>query len=601
MLLSGFRPSYERVGQPCRNFNILATAAVLDPYDGREKFVLSNFTAGGTGNLIFIDPASGEGESFRLPGDEGAWGLVNWNDEKLVVGTCPQYAYLHVFDLKTRTWAEPLRAPEEKYFWDLTIASDGNVYGGSWPGCSLYRYDPRTHTLERMGRVSDHPNDMYSRPIYGGLPGYVFVAGGYETLFLKAFHIASGTFRDFGKPGYTVREATAEFVCIEKDGDLQFYDSATFEPLADAEGLRKKLSVRAIELPNGQSCRIVRLPSGRLAGVRGQEYFVLDRPDDKPVLRRIPTDAPPTRIHTLAADEAGRIWGSCGFGQTIFRYDPADGSSWNSSSVCNAGGEVYGLQFYGGKLFMSAYVGGDHIVYDPKQPWDQLGNVNPRSLTPVRPDYIRPQGRTVLGPDGGIWTGWSAKYGTYGGALSRIDPHTLTVESWPDPLENGQQVAGLTADGKYVYVTTNGGASGLPYKEDRCWFGVWAPGEGAVYRHSFAADEKTGAAVVAHGGKVWVRAGNRIAVFDPSAMRFTGEIETEEACGWMVAADHRTVAAFCGSRLLLIDTDEERAIARLELPGDVQAAAAAPNGDLYFAVESILYRLPSGYTTVRQD
>jgi len=53
--------------------------------------------------------------------------------------------------------------------------------------------------------------------------------------------------------------------------------------------------------------------------------------------------------------------------------------------------------------------------------------------------------------------------------------------------------------------------------------------------------------------------------------------------------------------LLLIDTDEERAIARLELPGDVQAAAAAPNGDLYFAVESILYRLPSGYTTVRQD
>jgi hypothetical protein len=68
----------------------------------------------------------------------------------------------------------------------------------------------------------------------------------------------------------------------------------------------------------------------------------------------------------------------------------------------------------------------------------------------------------------------------------------------------------------------------------------------------------------------------------------------------MVAADHRTVAAFCGSRLLLIDTDQERAIARLELPGDVKAAAAVPNGDLYFAVESTLYRLQPVYTKVRQ-
>jgi hypothetical protein len=143
---------YELLGRPCRNFNILASTVIIDPLDGREKLVLSNFAAGQTGNLIFVDTATGEGESIPLPGDAGAWGLVNWNNEKLVVGTCPQYAYLHCLDLSSRTWAEPLSDPGEKYFWKMTLGSDGNVYGGTWPGCSLLRYDPVTHTLENMGR-----------------------------------------------------------------------------------------------------------------------------------------------------------------------------------------------------------------------------------------------------------------------------------------------------------------------------------------------------------------------------------------------------------------------------------------------------------------
>ena len=62
----------ESLGQPCRNFQILGIGSFIDPVDGREKVVLSNFAAGATGNLILIDPASGEGEDIPLPGDSGA-------------------------------------------------------------------------------------------------------------------------------------------------------------------------------------------------------------------------------------------------------------------------------------------------------------------------------------------------------------------------------------------------------------------------------------------------------------------------------------------------------------------------------------------------
>ncbi|MBI92327.1 MAG: hypothetical protein CME05_03830 [Gemmatimonadaceae bacterium] len=40
----------ESLGQPCRNFQILGIGSFIDPVDGREKVVLSNFAAGATGD-----------------------------------------------------------------------------------------------------------------------------------------------------------------------------------------------------------------------------------------------------------------------------------------------------------------------------------------------------------------------------------------------------------------------------------------------------------------------------------------------------------------------------------------------------------------------
>ncbi|WJH32769.1 hypothetical protein N6H14_21155 [Paenibacillus sp. CC-CFT747] len=210
--------SYSLVGQPCRNFTIFNYCSMVDPWDGREKLVLSNFTPGGIGLLVFIDTLTGAGESFELPGDSGAWGLVNWRNEKLIVGTCPQYAYLHSFDLRTRTWAEPLKAEGETYFWDIVEGSDGMIYGGTYPNCSLMRYDPHNHVLENLGRVSDNSKNLYSRYLHGELPGYILITYGYDSEDVKAFHIESGTFREFGMPGYRIREAHEELLALEKEG-----------------------------------------------------------------------------------------------------------------------------------------------------------------------------------------------------------------------------------------------------------------------------------------------------------------------------------------------------------------------------------------------
>jgi sugar lactone lactonase YvrE len=574
--------TYSEAAEPCRNFNILGVVSLIDPKDGREKLVLSNFAAGSVGNLIFIDTKTHEGETIPLPGDSGAWAILPLGD-KLLVGTCPDYGYLHSLDLRKREWAKPLRIESEKYIWNFALGSDGRVYGGTYPGCVLLRYDPEKHELANVGRVSEHAKNMYSRHVYGLSPGRIIVGGGMDTPFLRVWDIGSETFGDFGAAGETVKQITDSFICTAQGDRLRFYETATLEPVEGglAETWSAMVENKEIALNDRLRVGYISLADGSKAGVKGQDYFIQQPGDNgRPEFRPIPVLAPATRIHTVISDGEGVLWGSSGFGQTIFRYDPRDGSYWNSGAVCNAGGEVYGMAFVGDELFMAAYAGGDHIVYRPSEPWDQYGNVNPRTLRPVGPELIRPHGKTVVGPDGGIWTGWMAKYGVYGGGLSRIDAVTKEVTSWYDPVP-GQEIGGLTADAERLYFTTGTGGNGLKARDEPAHFAVWEPEGRISFLHRFDSGER-GGVLLAAASYVWIRVGNEIAVFDPRTLVFVQRLPLGEGCGCIIADGPDRIAAFGQKTLFSIDVKRMTAEPLGALPGNVSTAARTPDGTLYF-------------------
>ncbi|GBF76206.1 hypothetical protein PA598K_04657 [Paenibacillus sp. 598K] len=569
----------ERI-EPCRNFNILAIATVIDPLDGKEKLVLSNFAAGAVGNLILIDPESGDGESIRLPGDEGAWAVLDIGDGCLLIGTCSQHGYLHRLDLRTRRWSRPLQLAGESYIWQLARGSDGMIYGCTYPGCLLLRYDPDRHELRSAGRASAHPGNLYARHVNGDVPGWMIVTGGMEEHFAVAYHLETASFRPVASFPDRVVVASGDpgsFV-LESGGRRYRYG-------IDDLGLVDISPAPTGRHPLGE----LELADGRRAGVRGQDYYIRRPEATAGGYRRIPTEAPSTLVHTLAVDEQGHVWGASAFGQTICRYDPRTGELWNSSAVCNGGGEVYGMVFAAGRLYLSAYAGGDHIVYDPLQPWAQHDNINPRTLRSVAPAMIRPTGKSVLGPDGGIWTGWSARYGVYGGGMSRIDPATLEVQAWYDLIPE-QQVAGLAADDRYLYFITDGGASGLAPKEDAFHFVVLTTEGAIVYDHAFDKGVRP-TAVLASGGIVYVCLDEGVHFFDRERLQFVGQSSLGTLCRCLIALDERTIGAFGDDRLLGIDREQRTVCTLAELPGQVETAAVAPDGDVYFAAGVKLYRL----------
>jgi hypothetical protein len=239
-----------------------------------------------------------------------------------------------VLDLAAREWAEPLRDPGETYIWNLTVGSDGLIYGGTYPGCVLLRYDPEGHHLENLGRASDHADNLYSRMVYGGIPGHILVSCGTAEPHLALWSMETGEFRRFGRPGAAVSRITDEFIGTQTGGEVEYYDLRTLERLSRPPDPPKPTPTPCPQ-PYPGTQGPLRLSDGRCVGVRGQEYFIGgdEAGAGLPPLRPIPVPRPTTHILTLIADDEGGLWGSAGFGQTIFRYDPATGESWNSQVV----------------------------------------------------------------------------------------------------------------------------------------------------------------------------------------------------------------------------------------------------------------------------
>ena len=553
--------------------------------------MLSSYTAGGTGCLVLVDLETGEGESLELPGDSGAWALLPWGEGELLVGTCSERGYLHRLDLATRSWREPLRDPGETYIWNLCRGSDGMAYGGTWPGGVLLRYDPVRHVLENMGKLSDNPENMYVRRVWGEVPGSIIAAVGEAEAHLAVWSMATGAARRFGSPGESIVRVTAEYVCVDSpQGELAYYDTRSFAPMAAPAGAGPDTEATELESKlRTTSYYTSRVDRETFLAVRGQEYCVW-RPsrEERPLYRLIPTSPPATRILTVTTDEAGKVWGSCGFGQTVFSFDPATGASWNSRAVCDRGGEVFGMRFIRGRLFMSAYSAGDHVVYDPARPWNQWDNDNPRTLRSVHPELIRPTGKSVVGPDGAFWTGWQAAYGVYGGGISRVDPDTLDVTSWYDPVRE-QMIAGLDADCDRIYFATGGAANGLRNREGPFAFVAW-DAQGRDIARIMLPRGVTAGQVCALEAEILVACTDRIVRVDAKSVEPLPPLLAESGCSCAVRRDSSSAYLFCGEDLQLFRAGGElRKIARV--PASVGTAAVAPDGTLYFASGAELYAL----------
>lgn len=469
---------FEKVVMPSKNFNILGRIKITDPKDGREKIVMSTFSAAKCGVLLIIDPENLTGETYETPGDFGAWALCQYEDS-LLIGTCPHAALLYNFDLKTRQYkGEPAKAPGVTYIYTLGRASDGFVYFGTYAECRLMKYDPALHTITDLGRVDPDENNLYSRVVHSTVTGKLFIHCGQKAKRIFVYNLETKSFSQFYNDGFQVSYLTNEIVCLYDDNkDCVLLDPHTGNMLydksfkmEDAEALAKDIPLfeklvaqkgepkdpRLGDLPNG-----FQFDNGDIVGIQGQELFKLRKTALEPEYHKFPMPPPATNAFGVNVDEDGKIWGTSSFGMTAFCYDPKTGELYNTLDISKTGGESYGVVGYKGKIYFTAYGGGEHIEYDPKKPWNMRANINPKMVKTIAPDYIRPHTRSVTNGDGVIWTGWMAKYGFYGSAITRWDVNSGEITLFPDLIgENAIEALTIYKE-SIIFVTAKIG-NGLP-------------------------------------------------------------------------------------------------------------------------------------------
>jgi streptogramin lyase len=617
------QPQVELLGQPCRAFNVLAGRDVIDP-TGKEWLVLTNMNEVSGCELIFIDFRKNTAVLQRAPAGQGAWALMQV-DDKLVAGTFYDGQFM-TFDLKQMKFVRSVGLPGEKYIWGVARGSDGRIYGGSYPGGKLGAMDLNSYAVQDLGAPAA-PN-LYLRNVSSTPDGRIVCSFGTEKPVTMVFDPKTGKFEPAPKTIENVQTGVAwgdyflandqafageKFTLVEPlpfpapPKEKGSWNVDTYASTRDTLFLRQGTAIYRYAKPEKELTLVTdRAPGARLlAGtssgealmVRGPEYFVIAPGEREIKPRRIPIEPGPRVTHFLQVDDQQRLWGGPTFGQTLFWLDTKTRHFENTGVICNSGGEVYDVTFLNGKVYAVAYSGGDIVEYDPSRPWDQLANKNPRTIAHLADrGYIRPIAGVVVTPNGKLLSGWMAKYGTYGGAVSLTDPSDGKTELIENPL-GPYAIAGVAVDDMQIYVGTSLGANGLSNKKgDAPKFGVIdLATRKVVFEHAFPGAAEVSRVVYDRASKrVFLTVSGRLVCYVPATKEFVSNFAAKAPTVTShtidTAGDGRIVYAH-NEQVVSLDLTTGVAWPIAAAPHPVETVAVDKAGNVYVSCGPDIYRI----------
>ncbi|HEY3268818.1 MAG TPA: hypothetical protein VGM37_18015 [Armatimonadota bacterium] len=602
----------QHLGRPCRSMNVLAGITVKDPKTGSERLALTNMNENTRCELLFIDFHRNAGTAYRAPAGDGSWALNEVPGRRLVVGTYYDGRFM-VFDLEKMAFTREIAFPGEGYIWNQALGKDGRLYGGTYPGGKLGALDLTTYAVEDLGNAA--PPNLYLRHVSALPDGRIlchYITDRETTLVFdpdtKKFTPAPGPLGSVAQgvtwngcfvaerqafdrdlkplnplpfPTPPGKSAWAVSLNLTSAGTLYLQQGSSLYRFRPGE---KALTLVAdINLNGGEF--LAAASDGSVLVLRGQDYAVV-RPGDKTLrLKRIPVEAAPRPTHFLRMGPKGRLWGGPTFGQTVFWLDPTTRKYANTGAVSNHGGEVFDAAFVGASAYLVSYAGGEIIRYDTDRPWDQFGHRNPRTIATVAPGYIRPSGGVRLGPDGKLYSGWMARYGTYGGALGITDPasgKTVVVEN---PLGE-QTVCGVAADVSHIYLGTSRDANGLRVKPgESARFGALDLQTHAVtYRREFPGAQSIRALAVDPAAKrLAMLVDGRVTVFDTEKQELVEGLPGAPPASSLdgVAPGDGSYYYGSGKDVMSLDLLSGRATVISALPEAVDHLEVSPSGAVY--------------------
>jgi len=524
------------------------------------------------------------------------WALVTGKDGKIYIGTCEGGSHpgsiLQLDPANPDAGIQVIGRPSESetYIWQLVAASDGKVYGCTYPQAKLVSYDPATGKLADCGRMDD--GEMYARVIAAGDDGWVYTGIGMVRGNVVGYDTATGQHKDM-LPAQE-RQAGQGEVYRGADGKVYGRIGAQWYRLWQGEATKVTDQERAGRQP-------MALADGRTLADSGihDYYELIDPKTGEKQLFKPSYRGDGSMVFVVGKGPHGLIFGGSAVPLSLWQYDPATGKSVDLGNPTDTDGEIYSILAWEEHIYVCAYGGAYLSRYTPGKPWDYGHDAtkNPYGIGWVGDGHLRPRAM-VPGPEGMIYIGSLPPYGQLGGAMAVLDPRQNKVVENYRNLVPDQAIVALGWDEKTGYMIGGsslwGGGGSTPRATDIAFF-AWdsARKQKAWESNPVPGDDNTQAVCVVDGKAFFTsRPSQRLTVVDTA----TGEVlhQAKIECGFPLEISlglrEGLIWGLTDQSIITIDpaTYEVKAVA--QIPGGANTGFAMDESGIYYGAGVHLWR-----------
>ena len=470
--------------------------------DSKGKLLVYTVVRGEPAHLLGFDvKAKALVLDVPLPKSDGAWDLAQSTDGTLYIPGAGGNLFSHTPGTKTiKDLGQAL--PNETYLWSLTPGKNGEVFGASYPGCRVFRYQPK-----------DGFSDLFSGPLVAG-ENYVrslafdakrnmLYAGVGSHAHLIEIDLTAKTKKEILPAKYLDREfvyglelvtgsdGVDRLLALLTAGNLTLvYNLKTKQVEQEIEGMDMKTVgfdpvTKTVAYTSKNNLR--RFDAGRqistataLAEETGSanaffndqkgNLFLLNAKGKlvqynfktkalKSTALKIPPQ--PIPIHSILYGPDHKVWTGGYLAGGHATFDPKTGKNTKLLGL----DQTEGMTALGNKIYFGIYPKGKFYVYNTTEPWS-IANKNPKEPF-VEEGQSRSFAVHAMPADKKVYFGTVPEYGKLGGILIAYNEKTNQHQSFGEVLEK-QSVVSLVSKGKTLVVggSVSGGLGVKPERKE---------------------------------------------------------------------------------------------------------------------------------------
>lgn len=446
-----------------------------------------------------------------LEGTDGSWDMELATDNTLyMTGNGKMYAYT-LGDKEAKDLG--LALPNEKVIWDLVAGKSGKIYGGTYPGCRVFEYDPKNGFKDIGDGPVKQGEDYVRSVVYDGKTDMLYAGVGSHAAFVQL----------------DIKSTKKSDILAEKDRDYEFvYDMELVKDVKGGDRILAMLSgskgletfiynvqtkqyekrFAAIEVKSivqkPKTNKIYYTASGTVFELdlgstnlqpraitkvdgRGRTAYWDDKGNYKlltashkvftidvelgQILNEVLLDIPksPISIQSIFWGPDKKVWSSGYLAGNHGTYDPATDRHEDYVGLH----QTEGMNSVGNKIYFGNYTHAELFSYDVTQKWDTKQQ-NPKALGAIK-DQDRPFAVLPLVSRNEVLFGTVPAYGKLGGAITHLNINTEKFETYTDVVANHSIMSLIEINGKVIGGTSIFGGLGAIPTEQRGRLFEWDP------------------------------------------------------------------------------------------------------------------------------